>query len=226
MSRAAEALEILSLASAQTAEKRWKDALDDSIKHVLLVVANNPRKSMRLILARPDVRRAISEPFADAGAETVVAIRQAWQSQAGDAEIDATDLEALIRDARRNATVMPRVMASILRTTSDRSTLAKSLRVLADDYTRRAGFGVHYASQRARNLRLEAKAPPGSKKQWWGPPWANQCAFCAGSHGTVVDLGKDFPLTAGGVTLKPYGGALPAPPAHPRCRCRLRIIKP
>lgn len=90
------ALTLVSLADAQTAAKAWHEALSDALNHVLLVIGNNPSKPVRVVLLRPDVREALSEPFVSAGVETVMAIREAWDKAAGDVLIPKQDLTDLL----------------------------------------------------------------------------------------------------------------------------------
>lgn len=74
-------------------------------------------------------------------------------------------------------------------------------------------------------------------KQWQcrhSPPDSRTCYWCRALHGMVIPLHASFPagepadLSGHGHLTQPpkvYRRVLPGPPRHPRCRCRIVIIK-
>src|SRR3954471_14229357 len=101
------ALDLLALARRYDAGLAWEQALSDAVEHILVVVGNNPGRTLREILNRPDIRQAISDPFAHAGAETLQAVREAWYQQAGGLELPSEDLERTLETVRANTVAAP-----------------------------------------------------------------------------------------------------------------------
>lgn len=191
--------------------------MDDAISHVILVVQNNPNKPLSQILKRPDVREALSWPFAQAGAETLAAVREAWLEAAGDEILPEADLKAIIANVKKNTTTAPvRLRQAMVK--GPRDQMSTRLHKLADDLVRRAEFAVEYSGKRATMLTQLQQAPKTAQKTWRRDPTSKSCKWCIELDGTTIGINDVFAADG----LKSFRTLL-GPPAHPRCRCHLEI---
>jgi hypothetical protein len=71
-------------------------------------------------------------------------------------------------------------------------------------------------------------------RSWPAPPDARTCHWCRALNGFIVPLHGNFPpgspadLSGHGRLTRPprlYRGMLQGPPRHPRCRCRIKILR-
>ena len=211
------ALELLALAANYDAGQAWKAALKDAVGHVLLVVQNNPTKPMSQILRRPDIKEALTYPFAQAGAMTVAAVREAWYEAAGDLLIPDDDLTEILDNVRSNTTTAPRRLRQAI-AKGPRDQLSDRLKKLSDDLVRRAEFAVEYSGKRATTLSKLHELPETAMKTWHRNPLSKSCKYCIALDGTSIPVGDLF-VIKGWKSFQPLLG----PPLHPRCRCELEI---
>lgn len=210
-------LDLLALASSYNAGQAWTTALDDAISHVILVVQNNPLKPLSQILKRPDVREALSWPFARAGAETLAAVREAWLDAAGDTVLPDADLKAIVANVKKNTLGAPvRLRQAMAK--GPRDQMSDRLYKLADDLVRRAEFAVEYSGKRATTLKQLAEAPKTAQKTWRRDPESDSCKWCIELDGTTIGIKQVFVVEG----LKSFR-KLVGPPLHPRCACHLDI---
>lgn len=211
------ALDLLALAANYNAGQAWKDALDTAIGHVILVAENNPTKPLSQILKRPDIKEALTWPFARADAETVAAVREAWIDAIGDELVPDDDLAEILSNVKHNTVTAPgRLRKAIAKGPKDQ--MADRLKKLADDLVRRAEFAVEYSGKRAATLAQLQAAPETAMKTWLRNPASKSCKWCIALDGTTIPVGDLFTLN-GFPSFQPLVG----PPRHPRCQCRLEI---
>lgn len=201
----------------------WTEAVQEAIDHILLVIRNNPKKSMDEILARKDVQEAL-RAAGDLGATTVI---NNLSTQWGDASApeDSPYLERVLSDMTRNgasfANRMTEALASGDSSQAQKILLKDRLRVVAAEsvvQTRSAAEAALYRMKKAgvKNIKWQARLLPGTNL--FAP---NVCSSCKALHGKVVKIGDSFDvsiLTQNGLT--PYGKFI-APPAHPFCGCQV-----
>lgn len=211
------ALDLLALASHYNAGQAWKSALNDAIGHVVLVASNNPTKPMSQILKRPDIKEALTWPFARAGAETVAAVREAWLESAGDLLLPEDDLTEILANVKKNTVTAPQRLRKAI-AKGPRDQLVTRLQKLADDLVRRAEFAVEYSEKRATTLAQLQTAPESAMKTWRRNPKSNSCKWCIALDGVTIPVGQLFELDD-----FPSFQPLIGPPRHPRCQCRLDI---
>lgn len=210
-------LELLALAANYDAGQAWKRALNDAVGHVLLVVQNNPGKPLSQILRRPDIKEALTYPFAQAGAETLAAVREAWYDAAGDLVLPEDDLSEILTNVRSNTVTAPqRLRKAIAKGPKDQ--LSDRLKKLSNDLIRRAEFAVEYSGKRAATLAQLEGQPETAMKTWRRNPESKSCKYCIALDGVTIPVGQLFHLD----DFKSFQ-PLVGPPLHPRCACELDI---
>jgi hypothetical protein len=182
-----------------------------------LVVQNNPTKPMSQILRRPDIKEALTWPFARAGAETLAAVREAWYEAAGDLLLPEDDLNEIFDNVRQNTVTAPRRLRQAI-AKGPRDQLSDRLKKLSDDLVRRAEFAVEYSGKRATSLAQLHGLPETATKTWKRNPLSNSCSRCIDLDGTTIPVGDVFVVA----DWKSFQ-ALIGPPLHPRCACELEI---
>lgn len=218
------ALQLLALARQYDAGEAWGKAMSDAITHITLVANNNPGKPLKILLQRPDVREAMTVPFAQAGAETLASVRQVWLEELGDVIASDVDLNRTLRTVRRNTVLAPRRLREAI-LTGDREELGERLQKLATSLRRRAELSVEFARDRAKTIKLLAEAPPGATKTWHAKDHDNLCSWCNDLDGQTIGIKAEFPNKVGDKKLATYG-KLTGPPRHPNCQCELTINVP
>ena len=222
MSRQRAALAVVLLAAAQPAshaaqvEQEWLRQAKRAIKHVLVVLKNNPQKPVSDIFSRPDVLQALSQPFQEAAEFTLRHLVAVWEEQGAPS---SGYLDQLIADVMRNSILASSRMQRVIY--ADRDSADLSMNKIGADLARRAGLGVRVAEVRSRAERdLLAIAAKGQYKRWVSRLDAATCSECSALHGMVLHVLEEFPADAGGREVRVYRDLL-GPPRHPRCRCRL-----
>jgi hypothetical protein len=187
-----------------------------AIEHILLVVENNPKKPLKQILARPDVRQAMSDPFARAGAETLQAVREAWDGHAGGDRLPDHDLMKTLQTVRANTIAAPaRIRHVVLN--GHRESMDRRLRTLSGKMMRSAEMSVEFADNRAYTLKTLHGAPKGAMKTWRSLNWENRCEHCEHLDGTTIPVNDIFQTS-----VATYGPLI-GPQLHPHCQCWLEV---
>lgn len=220
--RAALALVLLAgakpAAYAAQVETEWAKQVGRAIKHVLLVIKNNPEKNAAEILARPDVQEALTKPVLQAGQFTMSRIFAAWDNENG--PTPSNYLDSIVADVMRNTVTAPARLQQVV--SMDLKQTESAMRKVAVDLARRSGLGVRVAEVRASAERdLVSLVEAGhAHKRWVAHLDENTCSHCASLHNMVIPALDSFPADAGERYLRVYQDLL-GPPRHPRCRCRL-----
>lgn len=230
------------------AAQAWQDAGQKALTHILLVVTNNPGKTIEQILVRPDVQDALSLPFQDAGVATTDAINSGWSAGVTIGQQQASaDLQALgipdvandpidsssyltdvLSDVTANVEAAPQRLADALRSVKN-GHVSEAITNIVNDLSNRASLGVNVAVTRGATeakLAKYAKAAEASGQSvvllWVTHFRPTTCATCASLHGKMVPLGDSFSHTSTfkGKSLKVYG-TLDGPPRHPNCGCQV-----
>lgn len=222
----------------------WESANAEAQKHLLLVMKNNPHKTKEAILARPDVKSALSVPYEEAAKKTEALIREAWAAAEVDTvkkvkgefkllgnvpwkghDVDETLLTDVLDDVRRNAKDMrSRYRQTLISENFNRSKLVS----LGKDILLRARYSLSTAIWgNAAQVRDSALRRAGLYKQWVAVLDGRTCSECSSLNGMVIKPHRTFPVKAGRFKLKVYKGRpLLGPPRHPNCRCILIGVKP
>lgn len=182
-----------------------------------MVVENNPTKPLSQILRRPDVKEALTWPFARAGGETIAAVREAWLEAAGDLVLPEEDLKAVLDNVKQNTVTAPKRLKQAI-TKGPRDQMADRLTKLSNDLIRRAEFAVEFSGKRAEMLAQLVGSGEATQKTWKRDPASKSCKWCIKLDSTTVGINDIFPLE-GWDPFRPLLG----PPLHPRCGCRLEI---
>lgn len=215
----------------------WDDANEEALKHLNVVIKNNPHKPIADILKRPDVQSAIRWPYEQAAKASEPIMKEAWDEAAKDAlqkakgevkllggtwgghEIDDTLLTDLIEDLHLNAKAMKARIETGLKGKDPETRLKQ---ITSDVRTRGAFTASTGVWGVASMVRDSAAALAGINKMWLSRMDAATCSGCRGLHMVVVGPGQTFP--------NPFKGTykdrpLLGPPLHPRCRCVAVLTK-
>lgn len=230
-------LEKISVGFQKQVEDLWEAANAEALSHLTIVMQNNPMKSKDVILARPDVKSALSWPYEQAAIASEKLLRDAWAAGEVESvkktkgefkllkedwkghEIDEGLLDALVGDLHANAKAMRKRYRAAVKSDSPEA----SLKTLTNDSRTRASFSVSTAVWGvATQVRESAARLAGLNKMWVSRMDSATCSHCKDLHGTVVGPFDAFPKSA----LKTYLNAkLMGPPRHPRCRCIVVLTK-
>lgn len=212
----------------------WNEANGDNLTLLVQVLRNNPGKTLDQIIARPDVKEALIDPYLEAAEKSEKVLRQAWDASVDNAtkhvkgelalikqewaggEADEGVLDQLIGDLHANAEGMQKRLLAAMK---DRETFAQRVKMLSDDSARRARYSTTVAVGSAdSSLRRKAFALIGLHMRWRARMDDRTCKECRRLNGMVVSGTKQqFPHG----DLKVYKGVLYGPPRHPSCRCVL-----
>jgi len=224
VSRSDIALSLVLLAKAKPAlyasavETEWAKQAARAIKHLSLVLKNNPGKSVAEILQRPDVQQALHEPFQTAGKYTLGQVQLVWNEAKGPASSEY--LDQLMSDVVRTSAVSSSLMQRTINE-GDRESIVDRMKKLAASLALRNGLTIRVAEVRAiteHDLLEIAKSH--SHKKWVSKNDDSTCSSCHGLHGMVIPILEEFPADVGDRPLHVYKDLL-GPPRHPRCRCKL-----
>lgn len=206
--------DLIKLAVTIDVQQTWLEAAYEAATHVVLVLGNNPQKKLKEILARPDVKEALTYPFKEAGLQTVAAMNETWKLVAPEA--DKTDLKLAIKSVRKNARQASSRMRKAVLLGPDK--FPGEAEKIAKEYARRAQMSIDYVQKKAETMK--AVNSGGTHKTWMGPQ--AQCSACQALHGTTIPIHALFDPQAGGLNLGTFG-ALVGPPRHPFCKCYLVV---
>ncbi len=214
-------------------EKLWDAANRDCLKHLTLIMKNNPKKSIEAILKRPDVQEAMLAPYVKAAEKSEALLKEAWAKSEQDAvqktksefallkeqwkghEVDTSLLDSLVADLHANAKAMRSRYESALK--KDKSSIGS----VAKGATLRARYSLTVAVWSvAQAVTDSACAAAGLNRMWLARDngkHPDTCKWCRKLHGKVVGPGEPFPTDK---SLKVYKNLpLMGPPRHPNCRC-------
>lgn len=194
----------------------WADAVQEALDHILLVIRNNPGKTVHEIITRWDVQQAL-QVAGQAGANAVIENLQAnWE--AARAPENSVYLVNVIRDMQRNgASFGPRMTRALLANTPD-----QAQKVLLRDRLRASAAESVLQTRAQTETALNSFRRAGVLSvRWQSHLDDTTCTACRSLHETTTQLGREFnrKLLLDN-NIKPYGDII-GPPAHPSCRCYL-----
>lgn len=204
------------------ARTRWTQAAAESARHVALVVANNPGKTVDDILGRPDIQQALRDNWQTAVDDTRRTILRAWSmgvrlgsqqaeqdmatlgmqpgSPPAPLEVGRELLKRFLDDAETNAEAAgDRMIAAVRSSDGSSEGVRNAVTTEASKQATRARAGItmaggegYHAAQ--TTMYAEAAAAGGYvvKVMWVTHFRPGTCRTCAALHGDVVVLGTEF----------------------------------
>lgn len=233
-----QALDTMANLARQAAFSAWMSAGSEARNYVTLILRNNPQRPLEEVLGRVDVQQALLIPFEEAASTAKTAITQVWDGASALGQTHANQLLSALNLPGAEA-ALPPLPTSLLHDVDANVATARArfiqamaaddpaarMSAIMADQARRARSSADVAATRAHYQAMEqmlqaAMADQGIliRKMWvtrFGP---GTCTTCAKLHGTVRNLGQEFPPDG---SPPVYGGVLHGPPRHPNCRCRI-----
>ena len=203
--------------SSSLASEDWQSAIQVGLEHILLVMRNNPTKSMADILKRPDVQEALREAAEKGRIAVRHDVTRTWLDQ--NAPTASTYLSSLLDDIDSNAQTFPARVSKAL--TINNADAVKAI-IYRDRLRASAAQAVAETRAKAEALLATQKKNGIQSVRWVSRLDASTCSYCKALHGDVVKIGQSFDAAKLG-KLKLYHD-LTTPPAHVNCRCTLEVV--
>jgi hypothetical protein len=220
-------------------------ALAPAAWYIAIVIQISPFGSADALLARPDVRAELIAAFDAARQAASAVVVQQWEAAGAP---DAPVREHLLADIDRQYGSIARLhnlirAAHVSAVPDERPQAVRDVIFsFARDTALRSRLTVVVATQAAIAVRTladgRARREAGERvlKRWEARQDGRACYWCRKLHGVTIGLEDSFLAHLGGpVDLtghghltqppKPYRGALQGPPLHPRCRCKIAIVR-
>lgn len=205
------AIDLLRLAAAYDVAADWEKAMADANDHLWSVLRNNIGTPMWQVMARPDVKQAMREPFLGAAQRTIAQVMAAWQGDPNDPE-----LARIVKTVNHNAVAARAAIKKAA--TKDLAQMDVNLQALGKKMGLQAQYAVQNSDKKSATL-VKIQGHEGDKI-WWGPH--AQCSTCQALHGTKIPAGEEFDANIGPRKLATYG-PLMGPPRHPSCTCQIKL---
>lgn len=207
------------LALAANAASEWSNAVRVGIDHILLVLKNNPKRTMDDVLNRPDIQDALRHIGLTGAQAAIRAIQETWDENGGPA--DSQYLASILSDMGRNGfTFAPRISEALRG--GDRDQVEK---VILKDRLRAAAAQAAAETRARAEAAMQAFEDAGvTHVRWRAHLDSKTCSGCLALNNTVVGLRQEFDHLAGGLSVPVYFNLI-SPPRHPNCRCWLEAVE-
>lgn len=111
----------------------WRNASEETLQFVRLVMKNNPTKTVDQILQRSDVQQALAKPYAGLGKSSADLVVKGWEESERDAEAKVRSelmlLQVPWKGYRKNRTLRRQINADLARNASQmQSRLVEAMR--------------------------------------------------------------------------------------------------